>query len=353
MRPPEATSLKAISESVLRIRNPVKGHPSGRGLSHNNGGDITEDNKELSMSDAYVRLMKDIQPTLDVIRQSYSGMLAVAETLSGIREAMRPVMETIYATEETRRIISQAVNSYAESIRPVLRSSAIAYQNMSMISKAISSSIPKYDFSGIIKVSEVLSGINFNKLSLAAQSVLEENDWSDDEDAIERFAEKVCEAYVADTEEEQHVIEEIKTVTTTQPKELTTEEKALRQSYIQTVLNVLSILIAIYFGIASMNNKIEIPETTINNVQYVNNYYIENGYDKDFLNDCGLRIVNQEIKPRIKPDCSSRVTGTLEPGAVVSVTDKYKKWIWITWTNEDGDYVSGWIQNYKVSEFTK
>lgn len=322
-------------------------------LSHIDGGDITEDNKEISMADAYVGLMKDIQPTLEIIRQSYSGMLAVAETLSGVREAMKPLMETIYATEEIRGIISQAVNSYSNNIAPVIRSSMIACQNMSSISKAIADSIPKYDFSGIVKVSGVLANIDFNKLSLAAQSVLEENDWSGDEDDLEKFAEKVSEAYVVETEDEQQEIEKIKAVTKSSNKELTAEDKALKLTYIQTIVAILSFVATMYFGIASLNNKVEIPETTINNVQYVNNYYIENGYDKDFLNDCGLRIVNQEIKPRIKPDCSSRVTGTLEPGTVVSVTDKYKKWIWITWTNEDGDYVSGWIQNYKVSEFTK
>ena len=323
-----------------------------RGLSHNDGGDITEKNKEMSMTEAYVGLMRNVQPTFSAISQAYGGMLEVSDSLAKMREAMKPVMETIYATEETRKMISQVVNSFSENIAPIIRSSAIAGQNMSMLSKAIANSIPRYDFSEIIQTSNVLADIDFNKLSIAAQLVLEDNELPNDNESIEEFAEKISEAYVADTEEEQCAIQEIKTITKSSDKELSIEEKSLKQSYIQTILTIISIILMIVFEVVPRND-IEIPSSTINNVQYVNNYYIENGYDKDFLNDCGLRIVNQEIKPRIKPDCSSRVTGTLKPGKVVTVTNKYKKWIQITWTNKDGEYISGWVQNYKVSEFKK
>ena len=62
-------------------------------------------------------------------------------------------------------------------------------------------------------------------------------------------------------------------------------------------------------------------------------------------------IVESNVMPRIKADTSSRVTGHLNIGQVVVITDKYRKWIEVTWENEQGEYCSGWIQNYKVTEF--
>lgn len=43
--------------------------------------------------------------------------------------------------------------------------------------------------------------------------------------------------------------------------------------------------------------------------------------------------------------------GNLPLGKVVCVVNKYKKWIEITWQSEEGEYCSGWIQNYKVTQF--
>lgn len=66
----------------------------------------------------------------------------------------------------------------------------------------------------------------------------------------------------------------------------------------------------------------------------------------------GYRIINENnVIPRVKPDCSSKVTGYLCIGQLVFVSEKWKKWIAVNWTDERGNYCIGWIQNYNVIEF--
>lgn len=90
-----------------------------------------------------------------------------------------------------------------------------------------------------------------------------------------------------------------------------------------------------------------------NSIKEINNYYtVEIGIDVSTLNDCNFRIICEDnVMPRIKPDCCSRVVGHLPKGKVVCVVNRYKKWIEITWKNNDGEIYSGWIQNYKVTSF--
>lgn len=81
-------------------------------------------------------------------------------------------------------------------------------------------------------------------------------------------------------------------------------------------------------------------------VQYVNNYYISDGYTASSLNNMGIWLVNRQTLARQKPDCSSKVEGM-----VVRVTNKYKKWIEVTWMDKNEKACTGWIQNYKTSLF--
>lgn len=56
-----------------------------------------------------------------------------------------------------------------------------------------------------------------------------------------------------------------------------------------------------------------------------NNYTIDLGVDVEFMNQMGYRIINQNnVMPRIKPNCSSKVTGHLYIGQVVMLSDKLK-----------------------------
>ncbi|MDO4466835.1 MAG: SH3 domain-containing protein [Bacillota bacterium] len=123
-----------------------------------------------------------------------------------------------------------------------------------------------------------------------------------------------------------------------------------KSDLIQTIVAVVTLIFTIF---SAFSSKQEIPSTTVNNVQYVNNIYIQNGYDADFLNETGLRIVNTDIVLREKPDCTSKVTGKLTSGDIVTIVGKYRKWVNVSWIDENEEFHSGWIQNYHLTEFVK
>lgn len=112
-------------------------------------------------------------------------------------------------------------------------------------------------------------------------------------------------------------------------------------------LTVIGFILTVYSLVSTK------PSKTYNTAAEVNNYYI-NGLEINavMLNEMSYRIVREDnVMPRIKPDCSSRVTGHLRAGQVVTVSDKYRKWSEINWEDEDGKFHSGWVQNYKLMEF--
>lgn len=299
---------------------------------------------------------RDYMSTVEALSRA---SLKIDEVNSRVCDAAKPLMEMqahIQRIAENANIIQlkntnitrimEAANIYviSDKICSTYASQHMGY--MDEISDIMAKIRTQYDFSGITDISKNLVNLNIDKLISAFQMVC--NDLDGEEDiSIEDIADRVFDSYVVDTDEEREVMESVK-LKSKKKDSLSIEEKSLRQSYIQTIIAIIMLLLTFVFGIHSSPN---VQNTTINHVQYVNNYYIQEGYSKDFLNECGLRIVNQNIKPRLNPDCSSRVRGYLSAGKVVSVSNKYKKWILITWKDEEGEFISGWIQNYKVSEF--
>ncbi len=86
-------------------------------------------------------------------------------------------------------------------------------------------------------------------------------------------------------------------------------------------VTIIGFLLTIY-GLISSKPLVEY--NTYNNT-------VEMGFDAEFMNQVGYRIANQnDVMPRVKPDCSSRVTGHLYIGEVVNISDKHKKWSEIT-----------------------
>lgn len=122
--------------------------------------------------------------------------------------------------------------------------------------------------------------------------------------------------------------------------------KEIRE-WISLTLAFLSVLISIFSTIRTKQIQEE------NNIVNVNNYYVnELEIDADFLNMLSYRIINQNnVMPRTSSDCSSKVVAHLKKGQLVKVLDKYRKWIKISWEDENGQERTGWIQNYKVTEF--
>lgn len=161
--------------------------------------------------------------------------------------------------------------------------------------------------------------------------------------SVNEIAEEVVEQYIETTleDEKKQISSEI------QSRQLNKEKI---KSEIAFWITIISFVMTIYSFVTS---KPLITNNTYNNIVEVNNnYIIDLGVNAEFMNQMGYRIINRNnVMPRIKPNCSSKVTGHLYIGQVVSVSDKYKKWIKITWKNDEGDLCSGWVQNYMVSEF--
>ncbi len=117
------------------------------------------------------------------------------------------------------------------------------------------------------------------------------------------------------------------------------------------------IIVALFFHILQ---TITAQPTIVNNITYnenhyvnmVNNYYtIEQNMDVNILNGFYLMFVSKsEINVRKSADNSSIIVGKLTLGKVVQVVEKHKKWVKISWI-EDSQYYTGWVQNWKLSNF--
>ncbi|MDD2972561.1 MAG: hypothetical protein PHE02_10570 [Lachnospiraceae bacterium] len=199
-------------------------------------------------------------------------------------------------------------------------------------------------YSAIVSSSAALRVYDSFKFTNAIQNAFSKFDWSNSIHVLD-ILEEVTEQYILDNELDETASEEIRDVVTIKDgKLLTNQQRKVWEVYIYPFL------VSLFFFILSSNQPQSVDTT---NIIEVNNYYtVEVGMDVNTLNDYNFRMIYKDnVMPRIKPDCSSRVVGHLPMGKIVCVVDKYKKWIEITWKNDEGEYFSGWIQNYKIVEF--
>lgn len=177
----------------------------------------------------------------------------------------------------------------------------------------------KYDFS---KLFEVIQQSNIQ--------VEEITDLNDDE-----IIEKIADEYIEATTEE---------ICNEKP-----DKKIDVKEFREWILFFIAIM---SFVLSVINIKITINDSS-NSTTEVNNYYVNvQQIDARLLNGLSYRIVNiDDVIVRKNHDCSSRVVGHLNEGQVVYVSNKYKKWIEINWKDEEDNYCTGWVQNYKVTEF--
>lgn len=198
--------------------------------------------------------------------------------------------------------------------------------------------------SALESTSAALKVYDFFKYTNAIQNALSNFDWSNSIH-ISDILEEVTEQYIQDNELDETASEEIREVVVIKDGKLFSEQqRKIWEVYIYPLL------VSLFFFILSSNQP---QSVAINSIIEVNNYYtVEVGMDVNALNDYNFRMICKDnVMPRVKPDCSSRVVGHLSMGKIVCVVGKYKKWIEITWKNDEGEYFSGWIQNYKIVGF--
>lgn len=185
-----------------------------------------------------------------------------------------------------------------------------------------------------------LPNYNFDALSRITQEAFNRLDNSE-EFNMDSFADEIVEQYEQEEVPENKTLEENVNVVS--------KEQRIKdvRDWLSFLFSFIGLLLTIY---SSVSTK---PAVTYNNVTEINNYYtIEKDFDADCLNALSYRIISDNnVMPRIKPDCSSQVTGHLNIGQIVMVLDKYRKWVLVSCENDAGEEITGWIQNYKITEF--
>lgn len=278
----------------------------------------------------------------------YEGMESVYKMTSSLKSIYKPFepalklgkSELIFAQEvkKMQKILTDTntkkLLGLSEQLKPF---SSIDISAMSKSMKEFSDTMQN-----IKNISDVSRVNDLQRLAKVMQESLNQVDWAQ-EISVDKITEEIAEQYIKDELKDNSS----QTVSETQPKRL---DKEKIKSEISFWLTLIGFILTLHGWVTS---KPPVTNNTYNNIIEVNNNYtIELGIDADFMNEMGYRIINQnDTMPRIKPDCSSKVISHLYIGQVVNVSDKYKKWIEITWKNDEGVFCSGWIQNYKVSEF--
>jgi len=187
---------------------------------------------------------------------------------------------------------------------------------------------------------KILQQYDYAKLTKIMQDTLKAYDCNNPFDA-NIITEQITEAYIADEEDGQN--EKSENIDAKDKKEYV---KDIRD-WVSFCIAIISFFISIYSLVSTK------PSNTYNTTIEVNNYYVNDlEISAEMLNAMSYRIVvKNDVMPRIKPDCSSQVMGHLNIGQVVTVFQKYKKWVKIEWEDESGNYSSGWVQNYKLTKF--
>lgn len=241
--------------------------------------------------------------------------------------------------------------------------SDINTKKLSMISEQLEL-LPLPDIQGISKSLNQFADMDFfiefknfsidfetydiKRLSKIMKDSLSQIDWSQAV-SVDEITEEVTEQYIGEELAEKAYAGEKDSIV----QNIQIDKQQIKKDIRDTVSFWISIISLLLTICSFINSKPTVDNNTYNNITEVNyNYTVDVGIDAEVLNGLGYRIINQNnVMPRIKPDCSSRVTGHLYIGQVINVTNKRKKWIEITWKNDNGEYCSGWIQNYKVSKF--
>lgn len=212
------------------------------------------------------------------------------------------------------------------------------FGNLSELSKNLAQLAKGMDVS-YKDMCKILQQYDYIKLTKIMQDTLKAYDYNNPFD-VNIITEQITEAYIADEEGQNEKGENI--------------EAKDKKEYVKDIRDWVSFCIAIISFFISIYSLVSIkPSNTYNTTIEVNNYYVNDlEISAEMLNAMSYRIVvKNDVMPRIKPDCSSRVMGHLNIGQVVTVSRKYKKWVKIEWEDESGNYYSGWVQNYKLAKF--
>lgn len=255
----------------------------------------------------------------------------ILQPTSAIADVMKSYEGALRAPQNIIDNIQNSIHMYAEKNQMLLdhiaNSNTLISTWENAIFKNVSSIMRSYDFTKSMRAAQ-------NAIASLRQSSLNITDIIND----------AAEQYILDNELDESSSIEIREIATmtANKKMLSEKQKKVWKDYIWPIL-----LSLFFYLLPSLQPQ------SVTNITEVNNYYInEVGVDADLLNSMNYRLVCKDvIKPRTKPDMSSKIVSTLHTGKIVNVISKHKKWIEIIWKNDEGEDCIGWIQNYNVAKF--
>lgn len=279
-----------------------------------------------------VEAMRKSYSEINISEQLRSSVAKLQEQISGITKLYEPVVlmqsqkQFIERISQISKQLESSMKITSNFVNPIMITSSLAQLTESLNSsyKELQKAWKQYDFTKLSKIIQ-------NEISTY------DRDTPFDANAI---TDKIVETYIADTPETIEI-----------DRNVEIEDK---KEYIKNIRDWVSFLIAIIGFIFAIYSYVNTKTSNAYNTTIdVNNYYVNIlEINADLLNAMSYRIIiENNVMPRIKPDCSSRVVGHLNVGQVVIVSKKYRKWVEINWEDEDGNHYSGWIQIYKLTEF--
>lgn len=293
------------------------------------------------------------------VANTWGSITDQMEVTSNIKN-MSSTLELVSDQIKTLNVANSFSNTWSEHFSAYNAIRDIDFSSLLSVQDSVQQIMKKLDFSAFTNVLENFKKLDCSdaftnissalqvydsiKFSNSVQNVFNRLEWKNSIQVSE-IVEEVTEQYIEDNEIDETASEEIREVVAAKDKRLFTD----KQRKIWEVY-VYPFLVSLLFFILSSR---QLPPVTVNNVTEVSNHYtVETGLDVAALNNYNFRIVCKEnVMPRKKPDRSSKVIGHLPMGKIVCIVDKYKKWFEIMWENDEGEYCSGWVQNYRVTTF--
>ena len=289
-----------------------------------------------NINDAFIRIS-------EIMRNSILSIDISAEVRESITRMNEQVKNIVKVYDSTLLIQNQRefIEMSAQITKQLRGSMKIVqdFGNLSELSKNWAQLARGMDVS-YKDMCKILQQYDYTKLTKIMQDTLKAYDYNNPFDA-NIIIEQITEVYIADEEDGQNEKSE-------------NIEAKNKEEYVKDIREWVSFCIAIISFFVSIYSLVSTkPSNTYNTTIEVNNYYVNDlEISAEMLNAMSYRIVvKDDVMPRIKPDCSSRVMGHLNIGQVVTVSQKYKKWVKVEWEDECGNYYSGWAQNYKLTKF--
>ncbi len=303
----------------------------------------------------YLELTKAMQSAMPKI--DYAGLTetfavlshASSKLCSNWEESIESMKSQLEAVSNKWQAQIKGMQAFDFSVVKSFQQQIGSFQKMEgsiydAVSKIDTESITK-----VLKVSNPFANYDYDMMAKALQ-----NSFRTAKEKQENIKQKepkiILESIVAEVKEEYNKGEAIIDKDSSSI-EVVKEKKKLTTEDVWKIIERIGIIITIIVGLKGL--FVDTATKIYNSVYETNNYYINVlNIDADYWNMFQYRIVNRNnVMPRIKPDCTSRVMGHLSEGCVVQVLDKRGKWVQICWKDEEGSECCGWIQNYKLDEF--